>query len=581
MRLSVRVFNLLKLSLTSGFIAILFFFAIQPTVALAQTTLSTTPTTAPSRINSYLAPNTDANVPQNQHTLVQSLVIEVLSTVVCQLSGVDLTNPDMPCLGINPETQKIGYVTPSDNKNAPQGAIGMMAGMIGGLYTPAISSVDYVNHMAYNFGIAKPAYADEPGYGFTGLTPVLKIWTVIRNIAYLLLILAFIFIGLGIMLRVKIDPRTVMTIQNQIPRIIICILLITFSYAIAGLMIDAMWVTTYAGINALTSANDVEVAAKKDGENCNAGGTKLSESATRFLLQTPITYFNQVFSQCQDEGTDVDGGIVAITQDVSGAVGSLAKSVVDSLLLDDNESCGLTALDVCLKMAVSSVVQGVAVILVFLVVLITIIIALFRTWYNLVKAYIFTLIYIIMGPFWIVFGLLPNKPLGVGVWLRSLFANLALFPATAFLFVGARILKDLYDTPLASAASVGVAQAAPEKFIPPLTGHPLASDFGALLAFGALLTAPALQGILREKMKIPNVGSGKIVAAGLVAGAAAPKAFGGAVWKRTTRKENAAYNQEEGILRSMLAGKQGTRRYKFVKTILGDKYRPEIKSKES
>lgn len=44
------------------------------------------------------------------------------------------------------------------------------------------------------------------------------------------------------MFRVKISPQTVITIQNLLPKIIFALILITFSYAIAGFLMDLMYV---------------------------------------------------------------------------------------------------------------------------------------------------------------------------------------------------------------------------------------------------------------------------------------------------------------------------------------------------
>src|SRR5438105_3140032 len=67
--------------------------------------------------NSYNVPNTDENVPHNQHTYTQSLMIEVLSAVICQLSGIDPVDPGTPCLGINTQTNKLGYASSPVDQN--------------------------------------------------------------------------------------------------------------------------------------------------------------------------------------------------------------------------------------------------------------------------------------------------------------------------------------------------------------------------------------------------------------------------------------------------------------------------------
>ena len=120
------------------------------------------------------------------------------------------------------------------------GAIGMMNKLVTNLYsTPPASSVEYLADVGRNLGLlAQPVYAQ--GLGWTAFSPVLGLWKKFRNIAYLGFVIIFVVIGFMIMFRAKIDPQTVISIQNALPRIVITLLLVTFSYAIAGFIIDLM-----------------------------------------------------------------------------------------------------------------------------------------------------------------------------------------------------------------------------------------------------------------------------------------------------------------------------------------------------
>src|SRR3989344_9366698 len=173
----------------------------------------------------YPVANTNPDVPNNLHNWTQNVMIEVMSALTCQLAGVDPINPKQGCLGIDSASGKIGFL-PSPQEG---GAIGFMGNMISVLYTPPLHTADYFQDLASNFGLSKHAYSQTTGTGFKSLTPLIGIWSAFRNIVYLFLVIIFVIIGLAIMLRVKIDPRTVMTIQNQIPKIIIGILAVTFS----------------------------------------------------------------------------------------------------------------------------------------------------------------------------------------------------------------------------------------------------------------------------------------------------------------------------------------------------------------
>ncbi len=86
--------------------------------------------------------------------------------------------------------------------------------------------------------------AHASGVGDLAQDPILHVWQRVRNVAYAASAVIMIILGFMIMLRWKLDPRTSVTIANSLPRIIVALLLITFSLAIAGLMIDLARIVT-------------------------------------------------------------------------------------------------------------------------------------------------------------------------------------------------------------------------------------------------------------------------------------------------------------------------------------------------
>ena len=69
----------------------------------------------------------------------------------------------------------------------------------------------------------------------SGISPL---WSQFRNIAYLFFVIIMMVIGFMIMFRSKIGGQTMVTLGNTIPDIIISLIMITFSFAIAGIIID-------------------------------------------------------------------------------------------------------------------------------------------------------------------------------------------------------------------------------------------------------------------------------------------------------------------------------------------------------
>lgn len=103
-----------------------------------------------------------------------------------------------------------------------------------------LSGIKYTKNLIKKFNPVSEVKAQ--GYGFQGLTWLQKYWAGFRNMAYALLVLIIIVFAFMIMFRVKLNPQTVITVQSALPKIIIAIILITFSYAIAGFAIDLMYV---------------------------------------------------------------------------------------------------------------------------------------------------------------------------------------------------------------------------------------------------------------------------------------------------------------------------------------------------
>ena len=98
----------------------------------------------------------------------------------------------------------------------------------------------------------QPAYAQGIGFSKLGTGNVKTLWTATRNISYLVAIILLIASGFLVMFRTQIAPQTIVTVQMIIPKLAISLLLITFSYAIVGFVIDIIYVTIIAFLGLLS-----------------------------------------------------------------------------------------------------------------------------------------------------------------------------------------------------------------------------------------------------------------------------------------------------------------------------------------
>ena len=341
--------------------------------------------------------NTEQGVARNQHTYLQTTTIELSAALICQLIGIDVLNPNQGCIGFNTQTGKLGYAPVARDEHGNVhigGALGFMTQTMAYMYIPTVSTQAYVNDLKNNFGIVKPVYAQT---SFQALEPIQGLWRQMLNVSYSLLILAFMFIGLGIMLRFKIDPRTVMTLQNQIPKVIICIILITFSYAIAAVMTELTWATTYAGINLIAESRvDVQGNAQEIENDIGA-------KATTNILDTPLGFANTIMNPCDEAGDSCGrNGVFNLAWHTSRAIGNLLEEMFrDTFGIGTAESDRFKdwgdylnplnyvgAVADAAGQAFVFVLNYIIGILVLLIIVIAIVVSMFRVWWALLQCYV-------------------------------------------------------------------------------------------------------------------------------------------------------------------------------------------------
>ncbi|MEK7525940.1 MAG: hypothetical protein AAB546_00475 [Patescibacteria group bacterium] len=236
-----------------------------------------------------------------------------------------------------------------------------------------------------NFHIITEVKA-QTGFGFGALSPVRSLWIVTRNISYSLMIIVIIAMSFMIMFRMKISPQIAITVQSSLVKVISALILITFSYAIAGLLIDLMYVVY--GV--------------------------ISIPAAEFLGNTTIA-FNFLTSW---------GFLIIFGSAVFMAVMFMMGMILFGLALAV-PTAGFSLLLVFIGIGVCIMILFMAAKVVF----------------TLIKAYAMTLLLIIAAPFHILLGMLvPN--FGFGIWMRSYISNLAIFVTTSVLLLLTIIFLD-------------------------------------------------------------------------------------------------------------------------------------------
>ena len=275
----------------------------------------------------------------------------------------------------------------------------------------------------------------------------------------MLFALGFVLYGVMIMFRVKIDSKTAASIQLAIPKLIATLLLITFSYAIVGLLVDISTIAGAMAINILKIGGD-EAILNSGGIGSGAGDALINTVSGRGMFGAFGSWFVNM--------------LVAIM--VSPFV--LFNLIIGGLL-------GIIAAVVAVSIA------GWFGIVIGLIIMFAVGISYFRLIMKLFQSYFGVIVNLIFAPVILLGNLFPGST-SFGDWMRGIYGNLAVFPVAIFFLT---LSYALMCQPLLSlAAATG-----------PLAGF-ITGGLENLLGVNQLST---LSNIWTPPLTIPgNVGSG-------------------------------------------------------------------------
>lgn len=104
-----------------------------------------------------------------------------------------------------------------------------------------VSFAFYANDVISRVPFVNVTFAQDTTYGHKLLDSILGAWKAFRNLAYALIAIILLYTGIIIILRRKISSQVVVSVQYALPRIVIAIILITFSYPIGATLGSIGW----------------------------------------------------------------------------------------------------------------------------------------------------------------------------------------------------------------------------------------------------------------------------------------------------------------------------------------------------
>jgi hypothetical protein len=253
----------------------------------------------------------------------------------------------------------------------------------------SFSGIGYVKEKIENFKLVPEAKAQTRGFGYGALDPVKQMWAASRNAAYGLIVLATIILAFMVMFRVKISPQVVITVQSAIPKVIFALLFVTFSYAIAGFLIDLMYVVIglFAFILGQVNGNPNTIYLLM-----TRGDPILGLGFLSLMAMYCVLFF----------------WILLFTMFASG-----------------NVLINITALSSLLMIFFILIIIIVGIVFIFMF---------FKILWLLLKTLAKIYLLVIVGPLQIMLGTVVQG-MGVGSWMKALAANLAVYPVVGVFFV--------------------------------------------------------------------------------------------------------------------------------------------------
>lgn len=268
--------------------------------------------------------------------------------------------------------------------------------------------------------------ANAQGFGFGAVDGLQKYWQGFRNMAYALTVLVVIVFAFMIMFRVKLSPQLVISVQVALPKVITVLVLATFSYAIAGFVIDLSYVVggLFASLMNL------------------AGFATSFKDAWNFIVPTG--------------GTNILGGFYIFFYMLGYTILFFIAAIV-------------TLAGTLSGLSVFGTIASLLMILMSIWVLILMIVYTIKVPWMLIKNLISLFISIVVAPIQIVIGALVPT-IGFGVWFKKIIAESLVFPLTGlFMFLA---WKTLYASMAASLGQVTQIFGAQQQnlWAPPILG---------------------------------------------------------------------------------------------------------------
>jgi hypothetical protein len=337
-----------------------------------------------------------------------------------------------------------------------------------------LSSQQALADMGESLGI-KSAYAQNvTGSGANVIAPVKALWQIMRNFAYLMYIILFLVVGVMLIFRQKMNAQTVISVQAALPGLVIGLVLITFSYLIAAVLVDlAFLFIPIVGV-IFDQASPTNLF-KGNAEFWR--GTAMEASVGNYNSLVDLSQNANIFSFWKAYILNL-----GYTFDIFGNTTTPPQISITDLFQS-------------LLNSVIWLAKGITNVLVAAIVIIALFVQMIRLFAMLVRSYISIMAYTFLGPVMILMASIPGRGKAIENWWKTILANALIFPAVfAGFFFGGMIL----------APNGAIDQAQFGSTLPFFSGLPV-QVIKYILGLMIILGTPAIPGMVKEALGVKDM----------------------------------------------------------------------------
>lgn len=430
-----------------------------------------------------------------------------------------------------------GETCTNDPNEAQKYKDGSLFGSVSGLMatpysSPPASGLAWAQEGLASSGLIPSAYAAE-GVGFSSIKGFLTVWTGFRNVALLLLVLLTIILGFMIMFRAKLGGQTAISIEAILPRIVITMILISFSFAIAGFMIDLMYVMIGLVVDMLlgyglrlpveyvAGVQDDFIGAKMhdlwpegsfwgNGKSPSAFAVGsamwdfvpiefkgildlvIMRTTSQFLANAWLAKWFHLADTTANIGW-TGGAFTFVTGLNIGGINSSFWKWVFTML-----GTGL------LSWILPALIIG-------LLIILTILLHMFKIFFILLASYIKIMLYIMFAPIIILFEIIPGQN-AFGWWIKNLVGELIAFPTVVTIMLTGQVIMMINTAGSFGTGSLGSAYSSTlqnvlpgsKPFTLPFLYGFRPEDFNMIVALGLILITPDFIKIVKAKIGVQD-----------------------------------------------------------------------------